>query len=98
MKQIVIDRYNAVVGYCTGAGTIKNGINVNEIPDGFVSGKYKFVDDEYVLNPDYDPAKIYDSETGMFVDPPEPEPTFEEQQLEFNLDTDYRVTCLELGV
>ena len=103
MKQIVIDAHNAIIGYCTGAGSVENGITVDTIPTDCVRGKYLYAPEtkEITTNPKYDPGKIYDSETGEFVDLPEPEPpepTFEEKQLEFDLDIDYRVTCLELGL
>lgn len=98
IKRIKVDAHSVVLGYCKGDGGFKDGIIVNDIPADFAYGKYKYIDDKYVLNPDYDPNKFYDTETGTFVDPPKPEPTFEEQQLIFDLETDYRLTCLELGL
>lgn len=100
MKQIVIDTHNAIIGYCTGAGSVENGITVDTIPTDFVRGKYLYSPEtkEITTNPKYNPDKIYDSETGEFIDPPEPEPTPEEEQLEFNFDMLCRITRLENGL
>lgn len=102
MKQIIIDSYNTIVGFCTGDGYIEGGVNVDNIPTDFEYAKYKYEDGEIILNPEYASSvaegKYYNTETGQFVLPPISELTFEEKQLEFNMDLDYRTTCLELGL
>lgn len=102
MKQIVVDRYGVIVGFCTGEGYIEGGIDVDDIPADFKYAKYKYEGGEIVPNPEYAAAdiegKYYDLETGGFVSLAPPEATFEEKQVEFNLNIDYRTTCLELGL
>lgn len=101
-NQIIVDKYNVVVGFCTGDGYVKGGIDVPEIPADFEYAKYKYEGGEIVPNPEYASSvaegKYYDTETGQFVLPPLPEPTAEERQAEFAVDIDYRVSCLELGI
>lgn len=85
IKQITIDENNVVTGASIG-GFIPGGIDVEEIPEEVMScpGKWTYKDGVFAENPDYVT--------------PEEEPSFEELQEEINLDTDYRLTCLELGI
>jgi len=68
---------------------IEGGLNVGNIPEEVKTapiGKYKYVGGEFVLNADYTE--------------PEEEPTTaaELTQGEINLDLDFRLTSLELGL
>ena len=85
IKQITIDENNVVTGASIG-GFIPDGIDVEEIPEEVMScpGRWTYKDGAFAENPDYVP--------------PKEEPSFEELQEEINLDTDYRLTCLELGI
>ena len=85
VKQITVDEKGVVVCASIG-GYIPGGIDVEEIPAEVMScpGKWTYKDGEFSENPDYVP--------------PKEEPSFEELQEEINLDTDYRLTCLELGI
>lgn len=85
IKQITIDENNVVTGASIG-GYIPDGIDVEEIPEGVMAcpSKWKYENSRFSENPDYVP--------------PKEEPTFEELQEEINLDTDYRLTCIELGI
>ena len=85
IKQITIDENNVVTGASIG-GFIPGGIDVEEIPEEVMAcpSKWKYENGKFLENPDYAP--------------PEEELTFEELQEEINLDTDYRLTCLELGI
>lgn len=53
IKQIMIDDNNIVIGYSTGNGKVAGGIEIDDIPSDFVPYKYKYIDGEYELNPDY---------------------------------------------
>ena len=85
VKQITIDENNVVTGASIG-GFIPDGIDVEEIPEEVMAcpSKWKYENGRFSENPDYVP--------------PEEEPTFEELQEEINLDMDYRLSCLELGI
>ena len=85
VKQITVDE-NGVVVCASIGGYIPGGIDVEEIPQEVMRcpGKWTYKDGEFSENPDYVP--------------PEEEQSFEELQEEINLDTDYRLTCLELGI
>lgn len=85
IKQITIDD-KSVITACSIGGRLYGGIDVDNIPSEVMSepSKWCYIDGEYKANEHYIP-------------PVEP-PTFEEQQEEFNLDIDFRVACLELGI
>ena len=85
VKQITVDEKGVVVCASIG-GYIPGGIDVEEIPQEVMRcpGKWTYKDGKFSENPGYVP--------------PEEEPSFEELQEEINLDTDYRLTCLELGI
>lgn len=51
---------------------------------------YKIADGTLVRMADAEYEKLYHVV--------EPEPTFEEQQMDFNIEIDYRVACVELGI
>ena len=54
--QIIIDENNLVLGYNKNCRTA-DGINIDDIPEevttNFDVGKYKYIDGEFVFNPDY---------------------------------------------
>ena len=54
VKQITIDENNVVTGASIG-GFIHGGVDVNDIPDEVMRcpGKWCYIDDEFVENPDY---------------------------------------------
>ena len=57
--QIIIDENNVVVSWSIG-GYIDGGITVDHIPDevmGGECGRYKYVDGNFIVNPDYKPAE-----------------------------------------
>lgn len=59
---------------------------------------YKCVNGELVKMEEEKVRELY---PGLFPDlqpSPAPAPTFEEQQTDFNLDVDYRLSCIELGL
>lgn len=57
---------------------------------------YKCVNGELVKMEEEKVRELY---PGLFPDlQPAPEPTFEEVQTDFNLDVDYRLSCIELGL
>lgn len=57
---------------------------------------YKCVNGELIKMEEEKVRELY---PGLFPDlQPEPEPSFEEQQTDFNLDVDYRISCIELGL
>lgn len=57
---------------------------------------YKCVNGELVK---MDEEKVRELYPGLFPAlQPAPEPTFEEVQTDFNLDVDYRLSCIELGL
>lgn len=81
---IKIDSNNIVTAWCT-VGGIEGGLNVGNIPDEVKTapiGKYKYVGRKFVVNADY----------------VEPATTTELTQEEINLDLDFRLTSLELGL
>lgn len=80
--QILLDEGNTILAYCT-VGGFDGGIEVEDIPAEVQTapmGFYKYVDNTFVINPDYKE--------------PEKEPT----QEDFNLDIDFRLALLELGL
>ena len=85
IKQIAVNE-NGVVTSASIGGLISGGIDVDHIPQEVMAcpSKWKYENGRFSENPDYVP--------------PEEEPTFEELQEEINLDTDYRLSCLELGI
>lgn len=85
VKQIAVNE-NGVVVCASIGGYIPDGIDVEEIPQEVMAcpSKWKYENGKFSENPDYVP--------------PEEEPTFEELQEEINLDMDYRLSCLELGI
>ena len=81
---IKIDSNNIITAWCT-VGGIEGGLNVGNIPDKVKTapiGKYKYVGGKFVVNVDY----------------VEPTTTAEPTQDEINLDIDFRLTSLELGL
>lgn len=57
---------------------------------------YKCVDGTLIKMEEEIVRELY---PGLFPDlQPTPEPSFEEQQTDFNLDVDYRISCIELGL
>lgn len=54
MKQIIVDDNNAVIGFCEGDGYIDGGINVEYIPDDFEPHKYYYIDNQYIINENYE--------------------------------------------
>ena len=81
---IKIDSNNIITAWCT-VGGIEGGLNVGNIPDKVKTapiGKYKYVGGKFVVNADY----------------VEPTATAEPTQDEINLDIDFRLTSLELGL
>ena len=81
---IKIDSNNIVTAWCT-VGGIEGGLNVGNIPTEVKTapiGKYKYVGRKFVVNADY----------------VEPTTTTELTQEEINLDLDFRLTSLELGL
>lgn len=53
MLTININENNVVTGYCLGDGRVADGVEVDDIPSDFAPYKYKYIDGEYELNPDY---------------------------------------------
>lgn len=81
---IKIDSNNIITAWCT-VGGIEGGLNVGNIPTEVKTapiGKYKYVGGEFVVNTGY----------------VEPTTTTELTQEEINLDLDFRLTSLELGL
>ena len=81
---IKIDSNNIITAWCT-VGGIEGGISVGNIPDKVKTapiGKYKYVGEKFVINTSY----------------VEPTTTAEPTQDEINLDLDFRLTSLELGL
>ena len=64
VKQITLDENN-VVQMCSIGGLIEGGINVDDIPDDVMNcpSKWKYVDGEFVENPDYVEPVITDTPT-----------------------------------
>lgn len=57
---------------------------------------YKCVDGTLIKMEEEIVRELY---PGLFPDlQPTPAPSFEEQQTDFNLDVDYRISCIELGL
>lgn len=82
--QIKTDSNNAVIAWCK-VGSFEGGVTVDGIPDDVQTapiGQYKYVDGAFVVNEDYTSTEV------------EPAPT----QDEINLDLDFRLTSLELGL
>lgn len=67
----------------------------NYLPNGTVDGKgrynYKFVNENDIV-------ALTDGEKETLFPAQPIEPTFEETQMDINIDTDYRLSCLELGI
>ena len=81
---IKIDSNNIITAWCT-VGGIEGGISVGNIPEEVKTapiGYYKYVGGKFVVNTDY----------------VEPTTTAEPTQDEINLDIDFRLTSLELGL
>ena len=66
-------------------GDIPDGIEVMSVPDGVDVLTHKYIDGEFTENPDYTP-----------YEPTEPENVL--TQDDYNMDFDYRLSCLELGL
>ncbi len=84
MAQIKTDSNNVITSWCT-VGGIEGGITVDSIPDevqGAPIGYYKYVDGAFVVNADYGA----------------PTATAEPTQEEINLDLDFRLAKIELGL
>lgn len=88
--QIAINNKNEIIGYAS-AGQLANGIDCNVIiPADFAPGKYLLTAEEtdedivysVIPNPDYIPH-IQDIDIS---------------QEEYNIDFDFRLSCLELGL
>ena len=54
MQQIIIDENNIVVSFCEGDGYIDGGINVEYIPEDFAPNKYLYIDNQYIINENYE--------------------------------------------
>ena len=81
---IKIDSNNIITAWCT-VGGIEGGISVRNIPEEVKTapiGYYKYVGGKFVVNTDY----------------VEPTTTAEPTQDEINLDLDFRLSNLELGL
>ena len=65
-------------------GNIPDGIDVPSIPEGVDVLTHKYADGKFMINPDYKPPQ------------PAPEDTL--MQDDYNMDFDYRLSCLELGL
>lgn len=84
MAQITKDNNNVVTSWCT-VGGIEGGISVDSIPQEVQTapiGQYKYIDDVFVINADYTE--------------PKKEPVLTQEEI--NLDIDFRLTSLELGL
>jgi len=83
MAQIKLDSNNIVIAWCT-VGGIEGGISVDNVPD-------------YVQSA---PVGFYKYVKGKFTVNPDYAETAETEpaQEEINLDMDFRITCLELGL
>ncbi len=91
--------------FITSDGTHIVGYTEFPIPEEISGNQYLLEVDEEVLN-DYLHYKIVDGALVQITDEEykelypriEPEATFEEKQMDFNIEMDYRVSCIELGL
>lgn len=91
--------------FITSDGTHIVGYTEFPIPEEIPGNQYLLEVDEEVLN-DYLHYKIVDGALVQMTDEEyeelypstEPEATFEEKQMDFNIEIDYRVACVELGL
>ena len=81
--KISIDENNVITAIVY-HGDIPDGIDVLSIPEGVDVLTHKYADGKFMLNPDYKPPQ------------PAPEDTL--TQDDYNMDFDYRLSCLELGL
>ena len=80
---IKIDSNNIITAWCT-VGGIEGGLSVGNIPEEVKANctLYKFINGEFIVNTDYVELTT----------------TTELTQEEINLDLDFRLTSLELGL
>ncbi len=85
VRQITIDENNIVTAVSEG-GYIENGISVTEFPSDIFSDvkKYCYIDGGFLERTDYVPEAPPLSNFDI--------------QAEFNLETDFRISCIELGI
>lgn len=91
--------------FITSDGTHIIGYTEFPIPEEIPENQYLLEVDEELLD-DYLHYKIVDSALVRMTDEEyeelypvrEPKATFEEQQMDFNIEIDYRVACVELGL
>lgn len=81
--KISIDENNVITAIVYN-GNIPDGIEVPSIPEWVDVLTHKYVDGKFIVNPDYKPPQ------------PVPEDTL--TQDDYNMDFDYRLSCLELGL
>ena len=86
--QITVNENNIVTGWSIG-GYIPKGIDVSEIPENIINSgdlnKWCYTPDRgFYENPDYEPPVIPEEDTIT--------------QDDYNMDFDFRLSCLELGL
>ena len=81
--KISIDENNVITAIVY-HGDIPDGIDVPSIPEGVDVLTHKYADGKCMINPDYKPPQ------------PAPEDTL--TQDDYNMDFDYRLSCLEVGL
>ena len=85
MNYIITDENHVITAMSTGLISIPNGIIVDDIPENIEPMKWCYTPERgFYENPDYTPPIIPD------------EPTI--TQDDYNMDFDFRLSCLELGL